>query len=190
MFRKGPLIPIVVLIVAALASSLFISACAQNNGTDVVRRDGECSDPRFKEAELAAYRALLQARTDAANRLTRQISNLEAARKKLLSKYNDDYQSDLNKCGDTSCTLAAKDKYDKSVAGGLRLFDQNIQLVQEQEQRANAAAQELYNAAVEKARQQFCGTPTPSITPTSTRTPTPTPTITATPYILMPPTPS
>jgi hypothetical protein len=168
MFGKRILIPIVVLIVVTLACVPVLDLpgipdLPENPDPpkiiepDVARKDGECSDPRFKEAELAAYQALVQAQTDAANTLKVQIDLIEATYKKSLSKLNDSYQSTLNTCTDTSCTLGAKAEYDKWVARAQVYHDDDVYVAQWKEQAAIEAAQVLYYAEVEKARQRFCG---------------------------------
>jgi hypothetical protein len=159
MFRIRQVISILLLFFAVLACSTLFPDLPKNTQLDVpevARKDGECSDPRFKEAELAAYKALVQAQTDAANVLKDDIYKIEATYGRDKSKLNDDYQSDLNKCSDTDCTLKAKKTYDDWIEKAQQYHDDAIYIAQGKEQAAIEAAQAIYYAQVEKARQKYC----------------------------------
>jgi hypothetical protein len=160
MFQKRQLIPVLLLFLAVLACNTLFPSLPQNTepdaGSKLVRKDGECSDKRFKDAELAAYKALVQSMDEAAKVVADKISEMETKYKKSLLNQNDIYQQALNNCKDTTCTTNAKAKNDATLLEKQRIHDDSIFFWQGQLKTANEAAQDTYNAAVEKARQQFC----------------------------------
>src|SRR5687768_1384829 len=91
---------IVALFLTTLACNSLFPNLPQNTvpdaGIEVVRKDGECKDPCFKQAEQAAYEAFRKAQTDAAKALKDEISRIEKIYKDKLGALNDQYQSALN----------------------------------------------------------------------------------------------
>lgn len=156
MFAKRPLILIVLLFAASLACETLFPNLPKNTVPVAARKDGECSDPRFKEAELAAYQAMLQARAAAADALENEISRIETDYKRNIAQLNDEYQSALQACQSADCTLAAKKKYDTSVKSQQIYQEDGIYVAQGQEQAAIEAAQVNYNAEVEEAKRLYC----------------------------------
>jgi hypothetical protein len=151
---------IVVLFATALACNTLLPDLPQNTVPDVeievVRKDGECTDPRFKKAELEAYNAMFQARAAAAETLEKEISRIEDAYKQKLLTLNDQYQSALNQCKDSSCTQAAEKKYKTDIQAQQIYHDDGIYVAQGNEQTAIQQAQDKYNEAVDQARREFC----------------------------------
>lgn len=155
MNKTNWLIPIAALILAVLACSMPPSPPDRPDAS-VPRRTNECTDERFKEAELEAYRALLQAYENAANVLDQEISRIEAIYRRDTNKNNDDYQRALKGCTDSACSLAAKAEYDKWTEKAGNYRDDALYIAQGDEQRAKEAAQEAYNEAVNEAKEKYC----------------------------------
>jgi len=123
----------------------------------VVRRNGGCTDQRFLDAEWAAYQALLQAREEAAGILKTEIDRLEKIYNADKARLNTDYLNDLKKCGDNStCSLGAKDTYDKWIEKAQVYLDDGIYVAQGNELAAREKAQQEYEAAVKDARKKYC----------------------------------
>jgi len=119
--------------------------------------NGGCTDQRFQDAELAAYRALLQSRAEAARVLAEEISSIEDRYKLKLSHINRDYLLDLNNCGNNSiCTEKAKNDNDKWLGMAQVDHDGALYIAQGKELTANEQAQQNYESAVKEAREKFC----------------------------------
>jgi hypothetical protein len=151
---------IVVLFLTTLACNSLFPNLPQNTVPDaeieVVRKDGECKDPRFKEAELAAFRTLLQERAAATTAFDKAISTIEEKYKAAQQKKRSDYDKALNACKDATCSLNAKTDYDTYVEREQISQEAEIQIAEDAEQTAIEQAQEKYNKAVDQARRQFC----------------------------------
>jgi len=156
MYGKRLLIPVGILIFAALACSAVPALPKIPEAVPVIRKDGECTDPRFKAAELAAYQALVKARADIANKLTNAITELEQTYQDDLNKQRDDYQTTLNACKDDHCTLGAKEDYDRFVGIAKGVHDGSLSNLEAKEAKAINRVQSVYDDAVENAREQFC----------------------------------
>ena len=118
---------------------------------------GECSDQRFKDAELSAYRALVEERAAAAEVYKNEVSGIEEDYKRRKLKNNDNYQKQLSLCGNnTNCTLKAKADYDKWIKRAQSVHDGEIYAALGEEKNAVGAAQAKYNAKVNEARQLYC----------------------------------
>jgi hypothetical protein len=155
MYRKGPFTAILVLIVAAFACNSSPDL-PDHTVPDAVRNQGECSDPRFKEAELEAFQAMLEARAAATDAFERRITEIEQEYKQLLLKNRSDYNKTLNGCKDAKCSQDAKTDYDKYIESAQVSQEAQIDIAEDAEQTAIEAAQDAYNEAVEQARQEYC----------------------------------
>ena len=75
------------------------------------RKNNGCSKEKYKEAELAAYQALLKARAEGARIRSEKISQVEKLYKADKDNADLKYQNDLNQCGSNSdCPQTAKKK--------------------------------------------------------------------------------
>jgi hypothetical protein len=145
-----------ILIAVLVLGGAACSTRPNNPDPSVPRRTNECTDPRFKAAELEAYRALLQAYEDAAKVLEQEIDRIQAIYRRDINKYNDDYQSALKGCKDSACSLAAKAEYDKWTVKAGDWRDDSLYIAQGKEQQAKEAAQQAYHDAVNEAKEKFC----------------------------------
>lgn len=151
---------IVVLFLTTIACNSLFPNLPQNNvpdaGNEVVRKDGECTDPRFKEAELEAFQTLLQERDAATNAFEQQLTEIEKNYKERLLKLRTDYNNTLNACKDAACSTGAKADYDKYIAREQVDHEAKIEIAEDAEQTAIEQAQDKYNEAVDEARKKFC----------------------------------
>jgi hypothetical protein len=155
MHTRHHFVLIVALILAAFACSLLPQE-PEIEQPPVTRRDGECSDERFEDAEQAAFEALLRDREAAATTREDLISNGERLYRNELSTANDNYQRALNGCSDPNCTQTAMQNYNGVVQDAQRFQNRRIELARAGEAAALAQAQAKYNAAVDQARQLYC----------------------------------
>jgi hypothetical protein len=116
-----------------------------------------CSDPRFKKAELAAYKKLVKAQEEATRAHEDAITKEETRHKQKLAELDLDYQQALNKCGDAGCTTRATEEKDKWVNRELAYHDGVLNRAQDEEAKAKEQAKRKYDEAVESARQSYCG---------------------------------
>ena len=156
MFRKRQTIPILFLFLAVLACNTLFPDLPQNTVPDPVRKDGECTDQRFKDAELAAFQTMLQERKAATDAFDQQITEIEKNYKERLLKQRTDYNNALNSCKDAACSAGAKADYDTYVTREQVDHEAKIQIAEDAEQTAIEQAQDNYNAAVEEARRKYC----------------------------------
>lgn len=116
-----------------------------------------CNNPKFKAAELAAYQALLHARTDAARVLEAEITSIEQAKKDQLAKENLKYLADLKTCGsDPQCPGDKKIAYDDGVFIIQAFAKGELSKAQKKESAAKETAQKNYDEEVKKAIKLFC----------------------------------
>jgi hypothetical protein len=156
MFRKRQFVPILCLLAALLACNTLFPNLPKDTVPPAARKDGECSDPRFKKAELAAFQTLLQDRAAATDAFNQAITRIEAKYKARLLKLRTDYNKALNQCKDTACSQNAKSSYDGYVTREQVSHEGAIDEQEDREQRLIAEAQDEYNKAVEQARQKYC----------------------------------
>jgi hypothetical protein len=151
---------IVVLFLTTIACNSLFPNLPQNTvpdaGNEVIRKDGECTDPRFKKAEQSAFEEFLKAQTEAAKVLKDEISRIEKAYTDKLRQLNDQYQSALNLCKDADCTQKAENAYDTDVKSQQIYREDGIYVAQGNEQKAIEQAQVNYNAEVAEARRLYC----------------------------------
>ena len=167
MILKKQVIPIVIVFLTILACNTLFPDLPQNTapdaGSNVPRRSGECTDQRFKDAELAAYQTMLQERAAATEAFDKKITEIENAYNTKKLDIRATYDKALNACTDAGCSEAAKKKYDSDIE--VEQIDQGEKriIAEDVEQTAIEQAQDNYNAAVDDARQKYC---TPSYTAT------------------------
>ena len=153
-------IPILLVFLTILACNTFFPDFPQNPKQDassnVPRRSGECTDQRFKDAELAAFQNMVQEMKAATEAFDQKITKIEAEYKDRLYTQRSNYNKTLNACKDAACSEGAKQDYDRYVA--LTQVDEEAQrqIAEDEEQTAIEEAQDKYNKAVNEARQEFC----------------------------------
>jgi hypothetical protein len=146
------LILLAVLVLGAAACSMR----PNNPDPSLPRRSGECTDPRFKEAELEAFQTMLQERDAATKAFDNEIGRIEQVYKEALLKKRSDYNKALNQCKDATCTANAKADYDRYIEREQISHEAQIQIAEDNEQLAIEQAQDKYNQAVNEAREKYC----------------------------------
>jgi len=156
-------IPILLVFLAILACNTLVPELPQNPvpdaGVDIPRRTGECTDQRFKDAELAAYQTLVQEMKAATEVFNQKITQIEAEYKDRLYTQRSNYNKTLSACKDATCSEGAKQDYDRYVA--LTQVDEEAQrqIAEDAEQTAIEQAQINYNKAVNDAMGELCPRP-------------------------------
>lgn len=153
--NRSTKISVLILVIAILACTPGTNL-PDNTDAGVSRRTGECTDPRFKEAELAAFQTLLQERDAATKAFEQQLTEIEKNYKERLLKQRTDYNNALNVCKDAACSAGAKADYDKYIAREQVDHEAKIEIAEDAEQTAIEQAQDRYNEAVDRARREFC----------------------------------
>ncbi len=115
-----------------------------------------CDNAKLKEAELAAYQALIKARADAAKTLSNDIDGIERTKKDGQATANTEYLEALKKCGtDAKCPGAKKIEYDDAVFIVDAFAKGQLTKAQNKEKIANEDAQKDYDEAVKKAKELY-----------------------------------
>jgi hypothetical protein len=142
-------------IVLVLGSLTFVdSAQAQPPGV----RAGEilCTSQEFKDAELAAYRALVAAQHATEVKIADLITGIEKTYKDDLLRRSQKYASDQAGCRNDGCLVNARFNYDAETVTSLTARDLAVRNAQKEEVVRNEDAKKEYDAAVEKARRRYC----------------------------------
>jgi hypothetical protein len=122
-----------------------------------------CTDPRFREAEQAAYNALLEARAAAARELEQTITDLVQTCNKDLAKEDDRYRQALLKCGGAGeCNKTQEDYHASRTVHFLSVRDRDIYFARTKEAEARDRAKKAYDQAVAAARRRLCPPDEPS----------------------------
>ncbi len=117
-----------------------------------------CSDPRFKAAELAAYRALVKAQEEAARVLADAITALEKQYRDKEAREDQRYRQGLLACnGDAACMQNSTDYHNLQVPHLQKEHDKDLRILRDNEAKAKEDAKNAYDEAVDNAREQFCG---------------------------------
>lgn len=135
---------------------LSVFSLSYGQGPDVKKEIGGCTTPKFKTAELAAYQAMLKAKTEAARVLAEKITSIEEVKKQGLAKENLDYLNGLKTCKNDSCTEAKKIEYDDGVFIIQAFAKKELLTAEEKEKTANETAQKKYNEDVKEAEKLYC----------------------------------